>query len=191
MERIELSGFRPTNSPSGLITPTNSNARRNQQDKLSLDQYGTIFGSVKDALSSHSSEPETFRNESAFELYLVSETLLEQPSVFHYNPHDHTLEILWGISRATMFGNLLTADIAPQDIIILTCVWDRLVPRYGDFAYSKAMYAAGRLSHTLSLAASVINVSYDSIDTYDDDQVARILDINIEHEQSLCMLVLS
>lgn len=128
------------------------------------------------------------------ETYLINRTVSGIPSgVFHYLPEAHALEHLWDISaETTIFKNLKKADWAETGsaVLVFTSVWMRSSREYGDFSYNLAHLEAGHMAQNVLLSATALEIGSCPLGGYNDESVARLLDLNEEEEQPIYTIML-
>lgn len=115
--------------------------------------------------------------------------------LYHYEPREHELRELLHHDRiddftAVMKPYLLEQFCDPAAILILTSVWGRNYPKYGEFAYRLALLEAGHAMQNLLLAASALNLAARPIAGFAYDTMVEILDIKEEAEDPLYALLI-
>jgi SagB-type dehydrogenase family enzyme len=111
--------------------------------------------------------------------------------IYHYAPGIHALERLPADTEIVWQS---IKDFAPVEkpavIIILTALWDRTFPKYGEFAYRLALMEAGHQMQDMLLCAEGEHLSACPIAGFDAPHIARALDIDKDAEDPLYVLLL-
>jgi SagB-type dehydrogenase family enzyme len=163
--------------------------------KLSIENCGTLFGL---ALGNKSgSSRRNYPSAGALypiETYLITSALENSaPSIFHYNPTEHSLEKLWDLPQDVALKDLAKRpdDLLFSSLIVFTAVWERSSAKYGDLAYQHALLEAGHMSENMLLTATALELSARPMAGFDDDLLVPLLDLNAEQEQPVHSIVLS
>jgi SagB-type dehydrogenase family enzyme len=116
-------------------------------------------------------------------LLASSEDMLS--GVFHYNPTSHTLEKLWNFSGPIDLAEIVGGPekFGVSALIVLTSVWARSAMKYGDYAYVLSLLEAGHMSENILLVGSALSCSMRPIVAFDEEQIARLLDLDESEEQ--------
>lgn len=119
------------------------------------------------------------------EIYLIDESLETAPSVLHYNPEKHAMDILWKIPVSVQVQDLFRNDVETPatGLIILTSVWSRSLRKYGDFSYILTLLEAGHVSQNFLLAMASLHIPACPLGAFDDERISNLLDINTDEEQ--------
>lgn len=162
---------------------------------LTLKDLGTLFGS---ALRRHA---EGIRRmyPSGGGLYPVETYLIATqtdgltPGVFHYNPTIHALTRLCALPREFDMKRLVYKPdfLNPSALIVFTGVWKRSSAKYGDLSYLHAVLEAGHMSENVLLVATALDLETRPYAGFDDELIARILDLDEESEQPVHAITLS
>jgi len=106
------------------------------------------------------------------------------PSVIHYDPTAHRLEIL-----SRFEGDMQSlireqpVELAYGTLVVFTSVWKRTGAKYGDFAYLLALLEAGHMAQNLLLSATASGSNARPIMGFFDQKIIDLLDIDPEEEQ--------
>lgn len=153
----------------------------------SWDMFGSLLGLA--ARSHRDSFKRPYPSESSLypiEIYIISTALdRNPPSVMHYAPDGHALEILWPLPNTVAIGDLFRneADTPATGLIILTSVWRRSSDKYGDFSYILALLEAGHVSQNLLLTLTALAIPSCPLSGFNDERISHLLDLNPDEEQ--------
>lgn len=162
---------------------------------LTLKDIGTLFGG---ALRRHAEGiRRAYPSGGALypvETYLIA-TQIEgtTPGIFHYHPTTHALERLWALPHDFEMGQLMpkSESLNPSALIVFTGVWKRSSAKYGDLSYLHTLLEAGHMSENILLMATALGLETRPYAGFDDELLARLLDIDAESEQALHTITLS
>ncbi|MBP9669083.1 MAG: SagB/ThcOx family dehydrogenase [Candidatus Pacebacteria bacterium] len=115
------------------------------------------------------------------------------PGIYHYNPGTHSLSKLpfeEGIETLPPAWEKTSPIRNPAAIIVLTAVWGRAYPKYGDFCYRLALAEAGHSAQNALLAAAALNIGACPIMGFDAAACSRALDIAQDTEDPLYLVCL-
>lgn len=111
--------------------------------------------------------------------------------LYHYNVKENFLELLlekdlnsWLIK--VMGGAKWIKDVAV--VFIITGVLDRTRIKYGDRGYRYILLEAGHLGQNICLLATEMGLGSCPIGGYIDDEVNKLLDINLQKEVALYLI---
>ena len=113
------------------------------------------------------------------------------PGIYHYNPGTHSLSRLpfeEGIETLHPTWEKTSPIRNPVAIIVLTAVWGRTYPKYGDFCYRLALAEAGHCAQNALLAATALHIDACPIMGFDADALSRALDITQDTEDPLYLV---
>lgn len=154
---------------------------------LPIETLGTLFG------LSLSRRPEGFHRMYPsggalypVETYLIATNVENAPMhVFHYNPTTHALEVLWKLEQQFMMTNIVPgSDTMPASaLIVFTAVWERSSAKYGELAYQHSLIEVGHMSENVLLVSTALGLETRPMAGYNDDAVARALDLDASDEQ--------
>ncbi|MDR3570911.1 MAG: SagB/ThcOx family dehydrogenase [Candidatus Pacebacteria bacterium] len=122
------------------------------------------------------------------ETYLISTAIETQlPSVFHYNPSEHSLERLWPLPEAFDMKSIAKhpESLPLSTLIVFTSVWRRSAAKYGDLAYQHALLEAGHMSENILLVATALEINARPYAGFEDNLIAELLDLDETEEQSV------
>ena len=120
------------------------------------------------------------------EAYLVASRVegLEQ-GIYHYNPGDHSLEVL----RRGEYGRMLEDIALGQEHvgeaaanIVLTMVYRRTASKYGLRSYRYAHLDTGFAAQNIYLVAEALNLATVAVGAFYDEDLCKLLDIDCEEE---------
>jgi SagB-type dehydrogenase family enzyme len=117
-----------------------------------------------------------------------------QSGLYHYEPRAHALERF----PEGDANDILAAckdffdppDQRPAAIIILTSVWLRSYPKYGEFAYRLALMEAGHLMQNVLLAGAAVGLKSCPQAGFHSESIALALDISKEDEDPLYLALI-
>lgn len=167
----------------------------NEDTNITEQTIGTLFGL---ALRGHTNSHRR-RYPSAGALYPIETYFLSHgvfsttPSVFHYNPSTHTLELLWSLPEDTQVSDYFRnpyMNTPTSNLIVFTSVWKRSGDKYGDLSYALALLEAGHMSENVLLAATGIGISSCALGGFKDDALTRLLDLDQDIEQPVLAISL-
>lgn len=155
---------------------------------LSRGELGTLLGhALRTNGAAHRPYPSggaRFPIETYFAGSLAQEA---ETAAFHYRPDLHALERLWNLPRDIEFDSLVPHgkpdEFQCSGLLIFTSVWERSAAKYGDFAYPLSLLEAGHAAQNILLAAAALDLPARPMGGFDDERIARILDLNEEAEQ--------
>lgn len=127
------------------------------------------------------------------ETYMISEAIESLgPTVFHYNPSEHALEILWPLDSSLNLKDLARKpdDLHFSSLIVFTSVWKRSSAKYGDLSYTHALLEAGHMSENILLAATALSLLTRPMAGFSDTELIDVLDLNPNEEQPIHTIVL-
>lgn len=111
--------------------------------------------------------------------------------LYHYNVKENFLELLlgedlskWLIKVTGGEGWIENAGV----IFIITGVLDRTRIKYGNRGYRYALIEAGHLGQNLCLLATELGLGSCPLGGYIDEEVNKLLDINIQKESALYLI---
>jgi SagB-type dehydrogenase family enzyme len=115
--------------------------------------------------------------------------------LYHYQPLRHELESLAAMQEPEEIlgaceGLLTPPDQHPAAIIVITSIWGRNYPKYGEFAYRLALTEAGHMMQNMLLTATAHNVKAYPLAGFRQQEVASALDIDKEAEDPLYLVFL-
>ena len=160
---------------------------------LSLRECGTLFAL---SVGRRSGSARTYPSAGALypiETYLIGriEGYSDEDSVFHYDPHWHTLEHLWVLSPLSR-DDLLKGDTPPHShLVVFTSVWGRSAAKYGSVAYNHTLIEAGHMGQNTLLVATSLNLKSRPLSGFADEKLAQVLDIDPRHETPIYVITLS
>ncbi|MHB1086888.1 MAG: SagB/ThcOx family dehydrogenase [Minisyncoccota bacterium] len=162
---------------------------------LTLEDLGTLLGS---ALRKHAKGIRRPYPSGGglypVETYLVAtQTDGIEPGVFHYHPTEHALERLWALPRDFVMKQLVNKPdfLSPSALIIFTSIWQRSAIKYGDLAFLHALIEAGHMGENILLMATSLGLETRPYAGFNDDLLARTLDLDGEIEQPIYSITLS
>jgi SagB-type dehydrogenase family enzyme len=120
------------------------------------------------------------------ETYLIATNIENTPMhALHYNPTTHVLEVLWKLEQEFKMTDVVPgADTIPVSaLIVFTAVWERSSAKYGELAYQHALIEAGHMSENVLLVSTALGLETRPMAGYDDDAIARALDLDASYEQ--------
>ena len=122
---------------------------------------------------------------SAGALYPMEMYLVTAEGIFHYLPAGHAVEKLSGedLRGALSAAALNQASVADAAVdVVLTAVYARTRAKYGGRAERYVHIEAGHVGQNILLQAVALGLGGVPIGAFDDDAVARVLDLPEDHE---------
>lgn len=190
MERIQL----PT--PTTVTTPLSEAIVRRTSAKegdagsmITPETIGTLFG--LSIARHHNSTRRLYPSGGALypvETYLVSMHLGSQNgAVFHYNPTEHSLELLTELPPDFSLDTLARkpSDLDRSALVVFTGVWERSSSKYGDLAYIHTLIEAGHMSQNILLVATSLGIQARPYAGFNDEHLIRLLDLDSSDEQPI------
>lgn len=114
-----------------------------------------------------------------------------EAGLYHYHPVTHALERLPGDAEEIWNScKDLIPTKKPACIAVITSVWDRTYPKYGEFAYRLALMEAGHMAQDMLLCAGAAHIKNCPAAGFSDTKVAKALDIEKDAEDPLYILLL-
>lgn len=113
--------------------------------------------------------------------------------IYHYNVVNHALEELEGSGSSDTISTALTdmaTTLDPAAIVIVTAMWGRLYPKYGELAYRLALTESGHSVQNLLLDAVADEIAVRPVMSFEQDKVSAALDIAADAEDALYMVLL-
>lgn len=177
------------------ILDENKSVQKFHQGKLlALDELSSL---LYYACGTRPSSDERFYESQGLtfplEVYLMIQRVEGVPEgVYHYNVRDHSLEML---GQGNKYVNDFKDNVVyPWAIncavgIVITAVWGRNFPRYGDLGYRLALFEAAHLSGNLSLISTSLGINFCDIDIFSNSRMDKLLDIGHVGENSLSLIV--
>lgn len=113
------------------------------------------------------------------------------PGVYHYDPHDHALELLGpGDRRQNVVATGLHQDFlgSANVTIYLTLVFQRLRWKYRDRTYRYGLLEAGHIGQNVYLAAESLGLGACAVGAFLDDQVNAMLGVDGREEAAVYLL---
>jgi SagB-type dehydrogenase family enzyme len=129
----------------------------------------------------------------ALEYYIfVNKSEDLERGTYHYNIKEHKLEMIKKISKDKSLPKLFAYDWAQEAAcyIIITSVFDRLYPKYGERGYRYALLEAGHVGQNLCLLCSDLSISICPIGGTFDVQIENELMLDGHNETVVYSLVL-
>lgn len=107
--------------------------------------------------------------------------------VYHYHVRTHSLEYLWN------FPSGVIEKIFPQQnflneskaIVFITSLIERSFVKYGERSYRYALIEAGHIVQNIYLIGEALGVGICALGGFRDEEVGKLLDIDIEEELPL------
>ncbi len=129
---------------------------------------------------------------SAGALYPIELYAVMEEGVFHYIPHEHSLEL---IKRGDFREELMKAALyqeyvleAPLDIVI-AAVFERTTRKYGDRGIRYVLFEAGHVSQNIYLQCTALGLGTVAIGAFYDEDVANVLSLPKDHKPLYIMPV--
>ena len=201
--RIALPNHRPIESPlTELIESRGSSRQFDPSGSISLENVSDVLftglGVGKKRTQTEEGSPHPRHHPSGGSLYpidayLVSERVdgLEK-GAYHYSASAHVLSQLIMSPSDTMWSAFegTTFPVQPAALIVLTSVWGRTYPKYGEFAYRLALMEAGHVMQNLLLAAAARSLKACPAAGFRTEIISAALDIERDEEDPLYILLL-
>lgn len=124
------------------------------------------------------------------EHYVLVERVADmKPGLYHYHAPTHSCTHLPAAQHAP---NELWEKYAPIEnpaaTIILTAVWNRAYPKYGEFSYRLALAEAGHSAQNALLTTTALSLGACPIMGFDEEKVRTLLDITHDDEDPLYLI---
>lgn len=119
------------------------------------------------------------------------ETLHQQ--IYHYAPSAHALEELVctdGVPKHTDIVLEHDTSINPAALILITSIWGRNYPKYGEFAYRLSLIEAGHSAQNILLAATALSVKARPYGGVFTEKVNQLLDLERHTEDAIYGILL-
>lgn len=117
-----------------------------------------------------------------------------QKHCYHYAPRTHVLEELISCPPLPNLSDIWyepPPNTSPAAIILITSLWNRNFPKYGEFAYRLSLFEAGHSVQNMLLAATALSVKARPVGGIETEKVVRLLDLGQSTEDPLYLLALS
>lgn len=197
MERIALPQPAILSTPLGEALIKRISASAGPTVPLALDDLGSLFGNAlkQRAGSFHRNYPSGGARFPTETYLLSSEIGATKPGSFHYRPDTHELERLWDLPSEMGVDELIIHDkpenLEFSSLLIFTAAWERSSAKYGDFAYILSLLETGHMSQNVLLAAAALGIAARPMGGFDDEKIARLLDLDEEREQTVHAITLA
>lgn len=115
-----------------------------------------------------------------------------QKCCYHYAPRTHALEQLISSPALPNISDIWyepPQEAFPAAMILVTSLWNRNYPKYGEFAYRLALFEAGHSVQNMLLAATALSVKARPIGGIETEKVVQILNLEKTTEDPLYLLV--
>lgn len=190
MPRIQL----PTPSPLPMPLDEALRTRRSCRSSapgiaLAFDDISTLlgrsFGLTKDDSRAHPSGGRAYPIETYLLAYRIDGL---SRSIFHYRPHEHTLEDLLPIPEnigPTAVHGFSGWPAFSAATIILTALWERNADPYGKFGYILGLIEAGHMGQNAALVSAALGLCACPVESFDDALVTELLDLEPSREQPI------
>ncbi|MGC9067834.1 MAG: SagB/ThcOx family dehydrogenase [Thermoprotei archaeon] len=194
----------PPPNPSLASTPTGINiaTRRSFRDfkpkPISLDILSTLLYLVVGITAWENQWPlRAYPSAGALqpvEAYIIANYVNDiNMGLYHYNPQDHTLEVLKKNDlRRTIVNIALDQDFLynASIILILSTVYLRTLWKYGDRAYRYSLLDTGAAMENAYLAATSMGLGACAIGAYYDDDLNALLGLDENEEITQVMIAI-
>lgn len=113
---------------------------------------------------------------------------------YHYAPQTHALEELISSPALPKISDIWFQpphDASPAVAILITSMWARTFPKYGEFAYRLALLEAGHSVQNMLLGATALSVDARPIGGIETEKVVQLLSLEQSTEDPVYLLVLS
>ncbi len=108
------------------------------------------------------------------------------PGVYHYNILRHSLEYLAPLPETQDLNEALLypwSHAAPV-LLVISSIWDRVVPKYQDFGYQIALIEAGHLAQNLILTSVALGISSCPFVGFTKEKINEFLDLHYDDRES-------
>ncbi len=112
-------------------------------------------------------------------------------AAYHYEVPSHTLAQFpfdGAAKKIRDASNALIPDLDPAAIIVLSALWERTYPKYGEFAYRLGLIEAGHMAQNMLLSAAARGIAARPIAGFRTRMIAQALDIASDNEDPLYLL---
>jgi len=115
------------------------------------------------------------------------------PGLYHYDVRRHRLEALLRQDLVTQVGEMASMEqwpIGAAVAFVISAVLDRSRVKYGDRGYRYALIESGHVGQNMALLATELGLGCCSVGGFIDDDVNKLLDIQLQSEYALYMVVI-
>lgn len=116
-----------------------------------------------------------------------------QQHCYHYAPRTHALEELISSSPLPKLSDIWYQPLpnaSPAAVILITSLWSRNFPKYGEFAYRLGLFEAGHSVQNMLLAATALSIKARPIGGIETEKVVQLLSLEKSDEDPLYLVVL-
>lgn len=165
---------------------------------LPLRDVGTILGwSV--GITDPRPEPQRRAVPSAGALHALETYVLAfavdglNPGLLHYDPAAHELEVIGPVAGAPALWPALAPGfrgVAPSYAVAITARLRRIQTKYGERAYRFAHLEAGHCVQNVLLLATALGSGSVPVGGFADDELSRLLNIDVREEVALYLVLI-
>ncbi len=165
---------------------------------LSLDHLATVLSNAQGVTRDNTDTtfPRPFRAVPSggalypLELYIWARSVAGLPAgLYHYDPHDHSLDVLGELAIADAFVQQDLVHSAAA-VVLVSAVFFRSVFKYGDRGYRFVLIEAGHLVQNALLTAGGLGLAAVPVGGYFDREVDRALGLDGLHESVVYSMLL-
>lgn len=113
--------------------------------------------------------------------------------IYHYAPSAHALEELVCMSGLPKHSDIVLehdTSTNPAALILITGLWGRNYPKYGEFAYRLALLEAGHSAQNILLAATALSVKARPYGGVFTEKVNKMLDLERHTEDAIYSIII-
>lgn len=161
--------------------------RKNFGSRFDLDLISTILflsGGLKRIENGFSTSFHLYKGQYAVEVYLYSIDSELPVGFYHYNPLNHSLDIL-PFKKEQNFKNMLKSLNNAKIVIFITGVFDRLVSLTGDRGYNLVLKQTGYLSQNIRTNAALYGVESNIVEDFVSNYIESSLELDSSREAVL------
>jgi SagB-type dehydrogenase family enzyme len=166
--------------------------REYSETSLSLEEVSQLLWSAQGVTSSSGGRTAPSAGGLyPLEIYVIAGNISDLiPGVYHYLPATHELELLKNQDlRQELSGAALnqTAIVNGAIDIVITTIYDRITPRYGERGIRYAYLEAGHAAQNICLQAVALKLGTVTIGAFEDNRVKEVSGL-AENETPLYIL---
>ncbi|RUM43941.1 MAG: hypothetical protein DSY35_02765 [Desulfurobacterium sp.] len=125
-----------------------------------------------------------------FELYFFVKDIPPLPDgLYHYQPFNHTLELLWKKDLWELLQTALCAEIPGNVVAVVTAIYARSAWKYGTRAYRYCLLDAGHMVSNGVTFLRSLGLGGNAVYRFLDGKLNRLLGIDGENEFALVALL--
>jgi SagB-type dehydrogenase family enzyme len=175
----------PTPRTKGTLTLEETLARRRSvrevsEQPLTLDEIGQLMWATQGITSSVGQRTAP----SAGGLYPLEVYVVTRDGVYHYQPQNHTMEMMLAGDRRPVLYEASLQQNAVRDapaVFVIAAVYAHTSQKYGDRTERYVHLEAGHAAQNLLLQAVALDLGGVTIGAFEDDKVKQVLALPAHH----------